>query len=99
MGRGYASCTRKEKSRRSRRPLSNLIQSGRESVAIQLYSSNMKTIENDKRRPKMNRLRSRVAHFAATRAYAVIFPLCLILAAAGVAGAQDATTSRIEHAD
>ena len=38
-------------------------------------------------------------HFATTRSQVAIFLLCAILGAAGVARAQDATTTRIEHAD
>ena len=47
----------------------------------------------------MNRVHRTVRNVLATRACAVLFLLCLILGAAGVAAAQDATTSRIEHAD
>ena len=47
----------------------------------------------------MNRVHGTVRNLLATRACSVLFLLCLNLGAAGVASAQDATTSRIEHAD
>src|SRR6267154_2825948 len=56
-------------------------------------------ILNDKRRPKMNRASKNVRHLLAFRNCAAVFLLFLILGAASVARAQDATTTRIEHAD
>ena len=47
----------------------------------------------------MNRASNQGTHFLGFRECARLFLLCLILGAAGVAKAQDATTTRIEHAD
>src|SRR5690349_12750595 len=47
----------------------------------------------------MNRLERRSASNFVTRAGAVLFLICAMAVTGGVAAAQDATTSRIEHAD
>ncbi len=47
----------------------------------------------------MNRANRAVIQILAPRALAILFLMCLIVAAAGIAVAQDMTTSRIEHAD
>jgi alcohol dehydrogenase (cytochrome c) len=47
----------------------------------------------------MNRVHGTSRNILATRACAVLFLLCSNLGAAGAAAPQDATTSRIEHAD
>src|ERR1700694_949248 len=47
----------------------------------------------------MNRVRRTARNSLAANVCAVLFLPCLILGAAGVAAAQDATTSRIAHAD
>src|SRR5580693_8799820 len=47
----------------------------------------------------MNRPRRTAEHFFIERASSFLFSLCLMFGAVGAATAQDASTSRIEHAD
>src|SRR4029077_16546174 len=76
-----------------------MVQPGIMNSAIRRKSLEMKIIETKEWRIEMNRSRNRATRELSTRARAVLFPLCLVLAAAGVAAGQDMNTSRIGHAE